>query len=303
MRIAMVFMVIFSLFVSVGGLSAEYLECPSDADLVEGEQVCGPGYEDTFNCGCGCTGQPLFLNIPANPGQITICGESGTFIYDSLQYRDTDWYQLEVEEAGEITVCGIAEYPVLFLILEDGPAGDCSSFEILQDTSAAAFELVCMTQAVEPGIYWLWSGPSVFEGVLCGAQYIMTIDGYSATLVSADLNCLPSSGTVPFFTQMTVTLINLEPTRPVTQIAASININLGNGSYLSGWRQGWKNVLQGDTYRLQWGQTIPLSGAVLGTNIFTLIAEDVTSSPYNQPPYPPAGDTDTATCTMTGIAP
>jgi len=29
----------------------------------------------------------------------------------------------------------------------------------------------------------------------------------------------------------------------------------------------------------------------------------VTPPPYNQPPYPPAGDTDTASCTVTGIAP
>ena len=30
---------------------------------------------------------------------------------------------------------------------------------------------------------------------------------------------------------------------------------------------------------------------------------DVTPPPYNLPPYPPAGDTDTAGCTVTGAAP
>ncbi len=52
-----------------------------------------------------------------------------------------------------------------------------------------------------------------------------------------------------------------------------------------------------------WNQNIPAMASVIGNNVFTLAAEDVTPAPYNQPPYPPAGDTDTAFCTVTGIAP
>ncbi len=42
---------------------------------------------------------------------------------------------------------------------------------------------------------------------------------------------------------------------------------------------------------------------MIGTNTFLLTAEDITAAPYNQPPYLPAGDTDTASCTVEGIAP
>ncbi len=40
-----------------------------------------------------------------------------------------------------------------------------------------------------------------------------------------------------------------------------------------------------------------------GDNRFVLIAEDVTPAPYNQPPYPPAGDSAADACTVTGTAP
>jgi hypothetical protein len=36
---------------------------------------------------------------------------------------------------------------------------------------------------------------------------------------------------------------------------------------------------------------MPAIGSVIGANTFTLMAEDVTPAPYNQPPYPPAGST------------
>lgn len=42
---------------------------------------------------------------------------------------------------------------------------------------------------------------------------------------------------------------------------------------------------------------------VIGDNHVTLVAEDVTPAPYNQPPYPPAGDTDTGRCKVTAFAP
>ena len=33
------------------------------------------------------------------------------------------------------------------------------------------------------------------------------------------------------------------------------------------------------------------------------MAEDVTPPPYNQPPYPPEGDSDSDSCVVTGVAP
>ena len=48
---------------------------------------------------------------------------------------------------------------------------------------------------------------------------------------------------------------------------------------------------------------MPALGSLVGDNIFTLRAEDVTPAPFNQPPYPAAGDTATAGCVVIGVAP
>jgi len=41
----------------------------------------------------------------------------------------------------------------------------------------------------------------------------------------------------------------------------------------------------------------------VGENLFTLLAEDVTPSPYNQPPFPAAGDAVSDLCTVTANSP
>jgi hypothetical protein len=52
-----------------------------------------------------------------------------------------------------------------------------------------------------------------------------------------------------------------------------------------------------------WYQTIPGSGSFVGDMKFIMVAEDVTSPPYNLPPYPPAGSTGTSTFPVTTLAP
>jgi hypothetical protein len=41
----------------------------------------------------------------------------------------------------------------------------------------------------------------------------------------------------------------------------------------------------------------------VGVSTFTLTGVDVTPAPYNQPPYTPSGDSDSAGCTITASAP
>jgi YVTN family beta-propeller protein len=121
--------------------------------------------------------------------------------------------------------------------------------------------------------------------------------------VGVDIACVPSSGTVPFSTTMTVSLQNLEPARPATKVAARINVQLGGGSLFGNWKAGTLNITHGGSYANIWSQAIPALGTVLGDNVFTLSAEDITPAPFNQPPYLPAGDTDTDDCTVTAAAP
>ncbi len=123
-----------------------------------------------------------------------------------------------------------------------------------------------------------------------------------AATISADLACLPPSGTLPFTTNMWAALSNLT-TGSVRRIGGHIDVTLANSTFYANWRAGFTNVVSGGSYVISWNQNIPSSGSLVGDNVFTLVAEDVTPAPYNQPPYPASGDIDTVSCTVTGIAP
>jgi len=120
--------------------------------------------------------------------------------------------------------------------------------------------------------------------------------------VGATIDCVPVSGTVPFGTVMAIELQNLY-TGQTRQIAGRINLTLGNGNSYSGWRAGYTNIAAGANYATSWSQQIPAVSRVLGTNTFELVAEDVTPAPYNQPPYPAAGDTAVDSCDVIAAAP
>jgi len=82
-----------------------------------------------------------------------------------------------------------------------------------------------------------------------------------------------------------------------------IDVSLPSGSTVSNWRSGYTNIAAGGSYTTSWNQVFPGLGSLIGTTGFDLVAEDVTPTPFNQPPYPAAGDTDSAGCTVTAAAP
>ncbi len=124
----------------------------------------------------------------------------------------------------------------------------------------------------------------------------------NVSTVSADLTCQPSSGLIPFSTSISCAMTN-HYSGDRRRIAGRIDIDLAGGHHISNWRSGWANLSPGYMYQNSWQQTISAISQVIGDNIFSLWAMDVTPSPYNQPPYPPAGDTDVSWCTVTGMAP
>ena len=131
--------------------------------------------------------------------------------------------------------------------------------------------------------------------------------GYGTTgsdidTVSAGLTCLPSAGVVPFQTVMTIELTN-EYTGQIRRVAGRINAELASGAVYGNWRAGFTNLGPGETFSTSWAQNIPALGSMIGDNVFSLFAEDVTPAPYNQPPYPASGDTATDVCTVTASAP
>jgi hypothetical protein len=119
--------------------------------------------------------------------------------------------------------------------------------------------------------------------------------------MAADLTCLPGSGTLPFVSQFSADLTNL--TAETRRAAARIDVTLANGASYTNWRAGSTNLSPGEVYSALWNQSLPAAGALVGNNLFALVAEDVTPAPYNQPPFAPSGDTDTSVCSVTASAP
>ncbi len=115
--------------------------------------------------------------------------------------------------------------------------------------------------------------------------------------IAATYNCVPNTGFVPFVSNMTVTLSNLYPNF-LRRVSGRIDVTLANGSYFPSWRAGYTNIAPAAVFATSWNQNFPAIAAVIGNNLFQLFAADVTPAPYNQCPYPPAGDTATASCVV-----
>ncbi len=123
-----------------------------------------------------------------------------------------------------------------------------------------------------------------------------------AKSVDVSLGCSPSFGTLPFPVTMEVELENRNLDQ-IRRMAARIDIYLAGGGAVSSWRAGYTNVAGGQSYLTSWPQNIPALSSLAGLNLFAIRAMDVTPPPWNQPPYPPAGDTASDNCTVTGYMP
>lgn len=131
---------------------------------------------------------------------------------------------------------------------------------------------------------------------------LLNIAEVSSGTVAAQLSCVPSSGTLPFTTQMSVRLENLYDGQ-TRRVAARLDATLASGASFPSWRAGYTNIAAGGSYVSTWNQNFPALGTLVGENRFTLLAVDVTPVPYNQPPYPASGDSASDSCTVTGVAP
>lgn len=172
--------------------------CPAEVDLIEGEPPCGDDYNDTFNGGCNST-PPIFQQVECGTVEdpFIICGESGTFLYGTSNYRDTDWFETTTDETFNILWDGIAEFPLLLFII-DGGSGNCDDLVIIGSVTGPPCDPIGLASpASAPGLYWFWAGPSVFDSWPCVLAYVGTLvcEGDEP----CEIECVDTEGEGPCF--------------------------------------------------------------------------------------------------------
>ncbi len=153
---------------------------------------------------------------------------------------------------------------------------------------------------------WVWIYDDFYGDLPLAQSYADAINDnvsepWVTDTVAVTLGCDPATGTLPFTTQITAQLINM--TTDKRRAAGRMDVVIADGTSYGNWRGGWTNLGPSELFTQVWNQNLPGLGKLVGNNVFTLTGVDVTPAPFNQPPYPPAGDTGTASCTVTGIAP
>ncbi len=151
-----------------------------EGSIPEGEPPIGDEYVDMYNG--GCNSDPTIFQ-PIACGDV-ICGESATYLFEGQNYRDTDWYELVLNEPMIITWKAIAEFPLQIVII-DASTG-CDPITVVDITTAPPCEMAALTsECLPPGVYWLWAGPNVFQGVPPGSNYVAQVTCHPC---AADVN-------------------------------------------------------------------------------------------------------------------
>ena len=146
------------------------LECPPDA-MIEDEPFCYDEFDDIYNGGCQ---EDLVVWDTISPG-ITVCGTSGNYLYQGMQYRDSDWFEFGIEWESQVHLEGVGEFPLLMVLLRQGQNQPCNDFQIIGYGSAPICTTAYIDTILPAGRYWAWIGPSAFEGIQCGSDYQLTL--------------------------------------------------------------------------------------------------------------------------------
>ena len=156
-------------------------DCPPEATLEPESTQC----HDRSNDGCNVF-PPAFT--PISCGQ-TVCGTAWT-----LHIRDTDWYEITVDEPTELTWTVSSEFPAQIFIVD----GTCDTIYTI---AASAFGGNCQpasaTAEVEPGTYYLFVAPgtdvlAIDHGIGCfDAKGDFIEGGAFPNRYSAAASCAP----------------------------------------------------------------------------------------------------------------
>ncbi|MHC5115312.1 MAG: hypothetical protein ACYTGP_12895 [Planctomycetota bacterium] len=141
----------------------------------EGEPVCADGYVDSFNGGLN-SDPPTYSPIVCGE---SVCGETGNFMVDGVQNRDTDWYFLALAENTEVTwTVTAAGFAHAITTVDLSVPGGAVVGQFLVSTAG---ETLTVSNCLGPGAWALFVSTAGFSGVPCGSAY------------QAEVTCAPCS--------------------------------------------------------------------------------------------------------------
>jgi hypothetical protein len=150
--------------------------CPGGA-FIETEPYCMDPENDIDNRGCN-SDPPIFDYLEPSEEVIDFCGTSGTYVQSGSTWRDTDWFQIDLASASEITFRGIAQFSLRIGIV-DGREGCEETLGFYSYTDTAPCDVAELIETLPAGTWWLWVGPVAYTGVQCGEPYACEVTGYT----------------------------------------------------------------------------------------------------------------------------
>lgn len=136
--------------------------CELDCVLNEGEPCDDTGAPDIVNGGCNST--PAVFSV-VNCGD-TICGEA----WAAGGTRDTDWYEVTLTEAGEVTMTVTAEAELFIFTISGVANGVCNAAAVDSSFLLTPCEEGSVSYTANPGEAYTWVGHSEFDLLPCGQE-------------------------------------------------------------------------------------------------------------------------------------
>ena len=84
----------------------------------------------------------------------------------------------------------MGDFPFLIFLIDAGSGNPCD-YSILDYDLADPCDTAITSFAIDPGIYDLWAGPSVFSGVSCSAEYVAWLTFDPQCVVNCPLGGIP----------------------------------------------------------------------------------------------------------------
>ncbi|MBC8266538.1 MAG: T9SS type A sorting domain-containing protein [Flavobacteriales bacterium] len=161
---------------------------------------------------------PTYNFTPLANGQTmhgTTWAENGT--------RDTDWYELILQDTAVLTLDAIAEFNFQIALID--PNGGCNNYNILQISSANPCDTISFTDTLNPGTYWVVAMPNSFSCQDCNSDndYLFNVNW---------INVVPPCAISTSFTTNLVSCTN------ANSGAIDVSIIGGTAPFVYSWSNG-----------------------------------------------------------------